>query len=316
MNGPLFMGIDGGGSTLRTAIVDAKLCPLATVSSGAANPSVIGHAAARAVIQRGIAAALEQARLRPPDIDTVAIGIAGASNTHSEDWLRQTVEPVLPGCLVVPSSDLEIALVGGLGQRTGILLLAGTGSAVYGSAPNGQRLQIGGWGYLLGDEGSGYWIGRQLLRHVIARFDAGEPVEADALTRNCLARLGLSEPRELVGWLYRSEEAPAARIAGLAELVLLAADCSCSADTCGEWARTCVASAADHLARQVNLMRARLNWTEAPVAFAGGLLDNKNLLSEQVAHKLKLPARPVAGHSPVIGAALLARLEWKRAKAR
>ena len=287
MNSPLFMGIDGGGSTLRIVLVDTKMRPLASARSGATNPSVISQAAARTIIQRGIAEALEKARLRPPDIDAVAIGIAGASNTHSGDWLRQTVEPVLPGCLVVPSSDLEIALVGGLGQRTGILLLAGTGSAVYGSAPKGQRLQIGGWGYLLGDEGSGYWIGRQLLRHVIAQFDAGANVKDEALASDCLESLGLESPREIVSWLYRSEEAPSARIAGLAELVLAASDCSDAAETGGDWARTCIESAADHLARQVNLMRARLNWTEAPVAFAGGLLDNDQLALASVS---RLPA--------------------------
>ena len=305
MNEPPFVGIDGGGSKLRIAITDADLRPLASIESGPANPGVIGHDKARALIRHEIAGALRQARLQPRDIAAAAIGIAGASNLHSEDWLLETVTPALPDALIVPSSDLEIALVGSLGQRQGILLLAGTGSAIYGVAPGGQRLQIGGWGYLLGDEGSGYWIGSQLLRHIVARHDQGASSRDDALTRACLDVLGLTEPRELIAWLYRSREPPATRTASLAELVLKAvADGS-------KWAATCVESAAGHLTRQVDRMRSRLDYENAPVAFAGGLLDNDNALSQRVTQRLGLPGRPIARHSPVIGAALLATMGWR-----
>ncbi len=311
MNQTLFMGIDGGGSKLRIAIVNADLRPLCSIVSQAANPNTVGRAAALAVIQRGIADALDQARLQPRDIAALAIGIAGASNLHSEDWLIESVRPALPASLLVPSSDLEIALVGALGQRHGILLLAGTGSAVYGNAQNGQRLQIGGWGYLLGDDGSGYWLGLQLLRRVTARFDEGFSNDDDPLIRICLNALGLETPRELIAWLYRAEETPAARIASLAELVLeLAANDIQAADSGGKWAKDIVESAAERLARQVGLMRSRLNWPGASVGFAGGLLDNDNLLSRRVADRLALPELPVAKHSPVLGAALLARIEW------
>ena len=304
MNEPLFMGIDGGGTKLRIAVTDADLRSLASIESSSANPSVIGHDRARPHIRHEISHALRQAGLQPREIAAAAVGIAGASNLHSEDWLLETVRPALPHALIVPSSDLEIALVGSLGQRQGILLLAGTGSAVHGVAPGGQRLQIGGWGYLLGDEGSGYWIGSQLLRHIIARHDQGASSEDDALTRACMDGLGLTDPRELIAWLYRSKEAPATRIAGLAELVLNeAADC--------RWATVCVESAAGQLTRQVDLMRSRLDYENAPIAFAGGLLDSDNALSRRVTQRLGLPQRPMARHSPVIGAALLAATAWR-----
>lgn len=317
MNPPLFMGIDGGGSTLRVAIADASLRLRCSITDKSANPSIIGLDAARTVIQGAIADALNQARLQPQDIDAMAIGIAGASNLHSAKWLAETVKPALPECLLVPSSDLEIALVGALAQRHGILLLAGTGSAVYGVAPSGQRLQVGGWGYLLGDEGSGYWIGLQLLRHVVARFDEGASSAGDSLTRCCLETLGLSEPREIVAWLYREEAPPAARIASLAERVLkLAANDMHLAETGGKWAENVLDLAADQLVRQVDLMRSRLDYPDAPIAFAGGLLDKGNALSAKAAQRLGLSERPVAQHPPVIGAALLASMEWKAAKAR
>ena len=255
-------------------------------------------------MRRGIVEALDLAGLQAENITAAAIGIAGASSLHSEEWLVETVKPVLPASCLVPSSDLEIALVGALGQRRGILLLAGTGSAVYGSAPSGERLQIGGWGYLLGDEGSCYWIGIQLLKHIIAEFDSGSACAKSNFWQSCLEALGLSQARELVAWVYRSNEAPVARVAGLAPIVLE------SADNGEAQALHILHCAADHLARLVETMQRRLQYERAPIAFAGGLLDNANPLSDIVARRLGLPARPDGKYPPVIGAALLAKLEW------
>ena len=304
MSGPLFLGIDGGGSTLRIAVVDSQLAPLFTLTESSANPNLIGPDTARGLIRRGIGEALSRADLQPSDIRAAGIGVAGASSAHSREWLLQTVAPALPDSLLIPSSDLEIALVGALAQRCGILLLSGTGSAVYGVSPSGKRLQIGGWGYLLGDEGSSYWIGRQLLRHLISHYDAGPPAAPDALSSLCLRSLGMRQPRELIAWLYRADRAPAARIASLARIALDAAIDG------NRPAIQILEEAAALLVAQVALMRSRLDYNDAPIAFAGGLLDNHNTLSQLAATQLGLLERPLARHPPVIGAALLAKMEW------
>ncbi len=307
MKNPLFMGIDGGGSTLRVVIVNADLVPLSAIQGESANPNLIGHDAAQTAIRSAMAAALQQAGLQPRDIAASAIGIAGASKLHSQDWLVQTVEPALRSSLLVPSSDLEIALVGALAQRHGILLLAGTGSAVFGVAESGQCLQIGGWGYLLGDEGSGFWIGLQLLLHITKVNDAGISILDNSLSKRCLETLGLTKPRDLIAWLYRGREAPAARVARLAAIGL---EMATEGD---ELAVNILEAAVLELAGQADLMRSRLNWPDAPIAFAGGLLDNDNILSEMVAQQLGLTERPVAKYSPIVGAAMLAKMEWNLA---
>ena len=304
MTAPLFLGIDGGGSNLRVAIVDDQLQPLATHVAGAANPSIIGHARARQHIRRSVETALRQAGVAADSITAAGIGIAGASNLHSRQWLLDTLSPLLANTRIAPSSDLEIALVGALARRHGILLLAGTGSAVYGCAPKRRQLQIGGWGYLLGDEGSGYWIGLQLLRGIIRAHDEGANLAP--LYAACLSELGLSQAREVVGWLYRSQEAATTRLAELAPLALRMADAG------DRDAQELLRQAGSQLARQVEQMRRRLDAPAAPIAFAGGLLDHHNPLSQDVTQRLNLPARPIARHSPVIGAALLAKLEWSR----
>ena len=304
MSAPLFLGIDGGGSTLRVAVVNRRLESLCSLTESSANPNLIGHDAAQALIRRSIGDVLERANLQPASIRAAAIGVAGAASTHSRDWLLQTLEPALPATMLIPSSDLEIALVGALAKSCGILLLAGTGSAVYGISPAGERLQIGGWGYLLGDDGSSYWIGRQLLRHLISVHDSGSSVESDALSRHCLHALGLKQPRELIAWLYRAEEAPAARIASLAGVV------SEAASEGDAEAIQILEQAATLLVAQAAVLQRRLAYDDAPIAFAGGLLDNDNTISDLVSKELGLVKRPVAKYPPVIGAALLAQQEW------
>ena len=302
------MGIDGGGSTLRIAIVNAELDELSSHTSGSVNPSVVGHDEARARIQSGVLAALGEANLQPKRISAVGIGIAGASKLHSERWLLDTLKPVLPRSHHVLSSDLEIALVGALTERHGILLLAGTGSGAYGSKPGNLRLQVGGWGYLLGDEGGSYWIGRELLRLAMREYDLGWDANVKALGRACLNALGLSQPQELVTWVYRSDGPPAARIGGLAPLVLQRANDG------DEQAMDILRRASGHLVDLAQTLRRRLDFAGAPIAFAGGLLDNDNWLSREVSRRLALAKRPVAQHPPVIGAALMAKMEWSAAK--
>ena len=308
MKAPLFLGIDGGGTSLRVAIVDADLATLWSLTESSANPNVIGPDIAQIHIQGTIRALLQLAALPASAIAAAGIGIAGASQSHSRPWLLQTIKPVLPDSLLVPSSDLEIALVGALAKRHGILLLAGTGSAVFGIAPDGRHLQVGGWGYLLGDEGSSFWIGSRLLRQIIREYDSGTAPDPRSLTRLCLDELNLTEPRDLIAWLYRSAEAPPVRVAGLAKLVMNLAENG------SQMAENLLQMAAIRLENQVKIMQRRLDYADAEIAFAGGLLDNANPLSLDVAQRLGLPERPVAKFAPVIGAALLAEMEWSAAQ--
>lgn len=314
MTEQLFMGIDGGGTGLRIAITDSALNVERSMVFSAANPNIIGQDAAKQHVQDTIARTLKTSGLSPDDITAVAIGISGASNEHSRDWLIDTLKPVFPVGLLVPSSDLEIALVGAFAQRNGILVLSGTGSAVLGMAPDGQRLRIGGWGYLLGDAGSACWIGMQALRQITEHHDlALTDRPTDSLTdldRRMLGHLALGNPRDLVAWLYRNRQPVAAKVADLARLVMQRAEC-------GDFqAITILQLASQELAAQTQLLRKQLSYANAPIAFAGGLLNHGNYLSVDLARRLGLCEIPVAKYNPAVGAALLARMEWQRANSR
>lgn len=294
----LVMGIDGGGSTVRVVITDATLAARGQATGPTANPSAAGRARAAEVIQTAMRAALAAAGCEAEQIAAVGIGVAGAAATHAADWLRQTVAGVLPGALIVPSSDYEIALTGGRGAREGVLVLAGTGSLVYGVNAAGEARLVGGWGYLLGDQGSGYWLGLHGLRVVIAAAEGLGP--QTALSEALLAALKLETPRALIPWLYRRDAPPIREVAALAPLVLDAARAG------DEMAVAIVTGGAAYLAAACKAVQQQLGLAMTQLVCTGSLLTTPNPLSEQLRQALALPDLPLPLHPPVIGAALLA----------
>ncbi|MBL1134059.1 MAG: hypothetical protein D8M56_01985 [Chloroflexi bacterium] len=295
MNGYV-MGIDGGGSNLRVVVATPDLQVVGESHAGTVNPSVIGRETAAGLIRQHMWAAITNAHLQPADIRAVCIGVAGASADHSADWLCEVVGPITPNAKIRPSADQEIALVGAHGKREGILILAGTGSVAYGVNPAGQAAAVGGWGYLLGDEGSGYWLGMSALRAI---SQASERRAAKTtLTESVLHELNLEKPRDLIRWLYAQPRN--AEIAQLAPLIIQQADAGDAVANC------LVGEAIQHLAGHVTALRDILNFPDAPIAFAGGLLTHPNALSSGLGRHLQLPAIPVPLYPPVIGAVLLA----------
>lgn len=292
---PVVLAIDGGGSTLRAALVTETLAIVTSVESGSVNPNLVGHEEALNRIAAAAHAAIRQTGIIP---DAVGIGVAGASPVHDAEWLRAAVERAAPGAPAALASDVEIALVGAHGARYGILVLSGTGSSACGVGAAGELIQIGGWGYLIGDEGSGFWIGRAALT-AYAHWADGRLPEAAGIAQALAARLHLTQPHELIDRIYGSR-APIPAIAALADVVLAQAG---QGDP--EAARI-VAAAADALAALARDVQSRLLPEALPLAFAGGLLTRETPLTRALCQRLGLAAPPRPLHPPVIGAALLA----------
>lgn len=295
-----FMGIDGGGSNLRVVITDEQQSSVAEAYSGSVNPSLIGRDASANNIQATMRSAMAQA---DKPVVAVGIGIAGASKAVAEDWLYSVVRAVLPDALVVPSSDNEIALVGATGKREGLLLLAGTGSGGFGINRAGQALQVGGWGYLLGDEGSGYWMGLKALKMVTNSLDAGK--QPSQLVSLVMRELSATNNRGIINWVYHEDKSPIPRIAKLVPLVLQAA-----ADG-DKMALDILEEGTDYFCNLTSILKERLDMPVPEIAFAGSLLTTDNIYSNRLIEKLNLLERPKTRYEPMIGAALLAKIVYE-----
>jgi glucosamine kinase len=294
-----WLGVDGGGSTLRIALVDDDLRELATYQGATVNPNSIGHDEAEARIQAGIRAVIDDT-LSSGDVG-VGIGIAGASAEHSEAWLREVVAGVLHEAFVVPSSDKEIALVGGRGQLDGVVLLCGTGSVAYGRHQS-QRLRAGGWGYLLGDEGSGYWIGLQAVKYITLEVDGRLP-HTTKIPQAIIAELGILQHSDIIRWTYH--EAQPSDIARLTQIVLAyAAEGDVGALAIVNEASSALVQLAGHVVSNLGL-------SVEDIVYAGGLLTADTLLQKHVTDGLGLANVPMPQYEPVIGGALLAKLTYR-----
>ena len=166
------MGIDGGGSTVRAAVVADDLTIIGQATGSTVNPNVVGRDRAKASIQAVMRDALTAANCGAADVQAAGIGVAGAEAVYAEAWLREVVSAVLPDArIATPAGDHEIALVGAHGQRRGLLVLSGTGSLACGIGHAGEFKLVGALGYLLGDEGSGFWVGMEGMRAAMRGSD-------------------------------------------------------------------------------------------------------------------------------------------------
>lgn len=299
----LWMGIDGGGSTLRVVVIDEQLRLVGeNILAKSVNPDTkgVGHDEAKARIKTTIDQLLQQAAIYPDQLGGAAIGIAGADAAHAEAWLRTVMADVLPGIPAVLSADYEIALFGARGQLKGVLVLAGTGSIAYGINDAGERYTTGGWGALLGDEGSGYWLGLAGMQAAARASDGRGP--ATSLLPRFVDELKLANPRAMIRWLHDFPNTTAAA-ATHAKVVM---DCAENGDVV---AQAICQKAVDELALMAEIILHKLSLDPSTVALTGGLLERPNLISLGLCQRLGLPALPVTRHTPAVGAALLAQMK-------
>lgn len=293
----LYLGVESGEGRLRAALVDPSLQVVAHGEDHGLAADMLGLTAGAQRLQRVMRAVLVAAPGSEQHLMGVGVGLADAA--HHEGWLRTTVAALLPKVPCFAASALDVALIGAHGQRLGVLVMAGAGSLAYGVDAGGMSALAGGWGYLIGDEGSRYWIGRRALEAVSRAMDGR--ARKTGLTLSLLEALDLRQPRDLIGWLYRPEQIPVHAIARLAPLVLDAAESDLVA-------RRIVEAAAQELAHLVETVSNRLALDAPPIAFAGDLLSGPNRLSTRLAHLLGYAEPPLALYPPTVGAALLAKL--------
>lgn len=159
------------------------------------------------------------ARIGGGPVARVYAGSGGIDTAEDAAALAALIQPHVPGARVTVVHDSRLLLAAG-GTDTGVAVIAGTGSAAWGRNHDGGEARAGGWGYLLGDEGSGYWLGREAVRHSLRRMNQGR--QPDPLTVSLLEACGLDHPNRLIA-LFHSPEAGRRFWAQQARLVVEAA---------------------------------------------------------------------------------------------
>jgi glucosamine kinase len=286
------LGLDIGGTRSRAQLcADGEVVADAVASS--ASPVAVGAAGARAALADLLAQLPLQPRHR---LDAICAGSAGSGVPATRQFLIAALAPLTrSGTVVIVRDAMLILPAAGLAE--GVALICGTGSAALGSY-SGNEVQSGGWGYLLGDEGSGYWIVRASLRVLLDRRDRGAPI--GDLGERLLSATGAEDVSALHGRFY-SRPHPR-HWAGYAPVILDSADpvaAEITADAAAALAGLAV-SAAERLGAPAWL----------PVVLSGGLLRHTGL--EAMVRILIEEARPgsditTLSRQPVAGAVRLAQ---------
>src|SRR5205085_2564078 len=198
----LYLGIDGGGTHTVALLAGYGGAILGRGAAGPSNRQAGGAGRALAALDEAVRAAFAAAgRTRGP-VASACLGLAGADRPEDQAVIREWAERVRLAGQVEVTSDAAILLAAGTPEGWGLVLIAGTGSIAFGRAADGRRARAGGWGHLLGDEGSAYALVMAALQAVARAADGRGP--ATGLTERLLARLGVSQPQGLITAVYRS----------------------------------------------------------------------------------------------------------------
>ncbi|MCI0642481.1 MAG: N-acetylmuramic acid 6-phosphate etherase [Gemmataceae bacterium] len=293
----LVLGIDGGGThtiallaqvstrarsaskgdeTLARRASEGTL--LGRGESGPSNIQAVGPAGALAALDQAVQAAFAEAKLPRGTVGAACLGLAGADRAADRDLILEWAKRVRLTDKVEVTNDAALLLAARYpltpgpsppqgrgenlaGEGWGLAVIAGTGSFAYAKTRNGTTSRSGGWGYLLGDEGSGYAIAVAGLQAVARAADGRGP--ATLLKERLLQELELAQPQELIPKIYRGGmDRPA--LAALAPLVIQAA-------ATDQVARSIVSKAAQELAETAAVLAKRLFTEKFPLVLAGGL---------------------------------------------
>lgn len=267
--GCFFCGVDGGGTRTTVICRTPEGQDIGKRTFGPFNLNSIGEESFRGILEEILSYIGGLGTCRG-----LCIGASGVTN----DNVRSVADSILAGRGIpyILLGDFEIAHTGALGGKEGIVLVSGTGSVCYGRTADGRSAMGGGWGHLLGDQGSGYGLGRDALMAVARVFDGyGE----DTVLRDMVSdELGLDTPQKIVSYVYSNDKSAVAAVSPLVDRACRQGD---------PVARRIVEENARALSDVVIAVAGRLGFGETDVALLGGLMENPTFLKESLADILR-----------------------------
>jgi N-acetylglucosamine kinase-like BadF-type ATPase len=302
------LGLDAGGSKTSAVLcaMDSSIC--AEAQGGPANLHVEGAERCAGIILDLVQTCCHSVGCSVSEIGAIVAGVAGAGRSADRQNLTEVLSRGAASRNLVLNklsieSDARIALEGAFGGKPGIVVIAGTGSIVFGRDMRGNIVRSGGWGRIVGDDGSGYEIGRAAIRFLATALDGhAKPTKLSEMLRT---KYGFVSQEAVIDTIYKNKF----DIASVAPSVLDAAHKGDKA------AKTILAAASASLVVKIGQMLAVMNKGKRNppkrfLALTGSLLASENVYSRSVRAEIKRTIPAVVLHppesSPVFGAALMA----------
>jgi N-acetylglucosamine kinase-like BadF-type ATPase len=291
------MGIDGGATKTLAAVLDLERAELHLGHGGPSNQDSVGARAATQALLDAADEALAHAGATRDGLHGAVLAVAGTDTSA----VQQHVGASCPARWIVVN-DVVGAWATATGARSGVGAISGTGSNVFGVGPGARAWRAGGWGHVLGDEGSGYWFGLHSIRAALRDRDGSGP--ATALSDAAVEFFGVASIEALAPLLYTK---PLSK----SEIAAFATETARAADAGDAVARALYEQGAGELAAQI---AAVIGHTGLSGAFPVGLIGSAFKAGEVFVGPLTRAIHNVAGEArisfvemaPVGGCLLLA----------
>src|SRR5216117_82937 len=267
-----YLGVDGGASKTAALVIDDSGKSLGNGVAGPSNHLRVGIETAARNIERAVNKALVAADVASREIHWAYCGIAGADHPAHRQEVVDSLSIFFPRGNFTVDNDARIALTGAIGFGGGVVVIAGTGSVAFGRNEEGAEARAGGWGPIIGDEGSGYGIARAGLAAIMRAHDGRGP--ATKMTKMLKERYDM-KPEDLPPFVY-AQTTQTDDIARFGKLVVEAAqDGDAAAVTILDSAGRELGAAILAVARRLHLIKSAF-----PVAYVDGAFRTGDMLLE------------------------------------
>lgn len=274
------IGIDGGGTKTHAVLTNLQGEKLFECFAGPSNFLILGTRKASETILSLIDSCKNSLNISYEDISAALLGTTGAGRRNDAELLEADFQSYLKSKNISlknfhVESDARIALEGAFSGKPGSILIAGTGSILFGKDKEGNIHRVGGFGRFIGDEGSGYSIGKKALTALAKSFD-GRSAKT-ILSELINEKFGISSSEKLITEVYKNNF----DIASPAPLVLQAAEMG------DKTAIQIIESETDELILHIKAMKEKIKEEALFIAFIGGILSSKNVYSDLFTKKIK-----------------------------
>ncbi|MFZ5518109.1 MAG: N-acetylglucosamine kinase [Candidatus Zhuqueibacterota bacterium] len=302
------IGVDGGGTKTELVLIDNSGNYIGRAKVGSSNYQAIGGEKLKEILLSGFSDLLKSTNVLSQKVDHVFLGLAGAGRESDRKEIKALFQNTEFQDKITVDSDAIVALAGAFGTAPGIIIISGTGAICFGKNSEGKVMRSGGWGYLLGDEGSGYYIGRKAIMAALKYFDGrGEKTRL----RQVLEQHFNLQSIELIIPLVYQNKIDRVAIAQLAPMVFEQAT---KGDVVSD---EIIRGTGRELGKLAKAVAEKLNFAneEIKVAFIGSIFKQKEMLINDISKELYELSWNVQITEPMFepqfGAALMAMQQCK-----
>lgn len=294
-----FIGIDSGGTKCEILITDSSKKPIFKKSFKAFHYSVCDSEVVAKKISEYIISLLKAKELSLKNCNGICIGLAGAREATDRAKIRKSFSRILKFRKIAVETDTMTGIYGAFEGGEGIILISGTGSVLY-AMNNDSMVRIGGWGRIIGDPGSGYWLGQKGLQLIVDEYDIEQKDKYSILTQMAEKKFNITKLNILDKVFHQDF--------GIQKLAPLVIEC---AEKKNKKCLDIIDEAVEKLSKHI-LLFFKLTKRRKPIdlAFIGSIIENENILSKKLKQKIKKDFKNVKiikkKNSPVYGAILLA----------